>query len=328
MPAHRRRRRRNRCYGRRCTGVRGDSQGEHGNPLNSSAAHLFGAPPPAATHRRSEAGIDSARRRVHGCERPIRLRGATKLVNPATGEVRTLYASAQELDGTTWVPVREPPRRRLRAMQPPVPGRRLAAGHHRPGWRQGHPRRGRRAPVHVRRAHRPLVRPGPRPPRQGTLPGPPRQAGLSARPAAVVQRPPPRERPASRHAAVRGLLRLHRARGLAVARARAVAPPVRLDGPRSRRPPRPPITTVLEPIPPAPASTPHRRRPGRRPGHTRTITDTADRDRRSTRTAPEQVGSYLASTSPSPPSSSGSPPSRPAARRPRRRHRPRPAHHR
>ncbi|HLN78802.1 MAG TPA: replication initiator [Nocardioidaceae bacterium] len=51
-----------------------------------------------------EAGIESARRRVHDCERPIRLRGATKLVDPATGEIRTLYASAQELDGTTWVP--------------------------------------------------------------------------------------------------------------------------------------------------------------------------------------------------------------------------------
>jgi hypothetical protein len=51
-----------------------------------------------------EAGIDSARRRVHGCERPIRLRGSTRLVNPSTGEVRTRYASALELDGTTWVP--------------------------------------------------------------------------------------------------------------------------------------------------------------------------------------------------------------------------------
>jgi hypothetical protein len=61
---------------------------------------------PGAPSRRllGEAGIDSARRRVHDCERPIRLRGSTTLVNPATGETRTLYASAQELDGTTWVP--------------------------------------------------------------------------------------------------------------------------------------------------------------------------------------------------------------------------------
>jgi hypothetical protein len=51
-----------------------------------------------------EAGIDSARRRVHDCERPIRLRGSTTFVNPTTGETRTVYASAQELDGTTWVP--------------------------------------------------------------------------------------------------------------------------------------------------------------------------------------------------------------------------------
>jgi hypothetical protein len=66
-------------------------------------------PPPAAAgvpgvpSRRllGEAGIDSARQRVHDCERPIRLRGSTRLVNPATGEIRTLYASAQELDGTT-----------------------------------------------------------------------------------------------------------------------------------------------------------------------------------------------------------------------------------
>ncbi len=61
---------------------------------------------PGAPTRRmlGEAGIDSARKRVHECERPVRLRGATKLVNPSTGETRTLYASAQELDGTTWIP--------------------------------------------------------------------------------------------------------------------------------------------------------------------------------------------------------------------------------
>ena len=50
------------------------------------------------------AGVGSAQKRVRDCARPIRLRGATWLVNRSTGEVREVYSSARELDGRTWVP--------------------------------------------------------------------------------------------------------------------------------------------------------------------------------------------------------------------------------
>jgi hypothetical protein len=50
-----------------------------------------------------QAGIESAVERGSGCVQPIRLRGRKELVNTATGEVTTLYDSADELDGITYV---------------------------------------------------------------------------------------------------------------------------------------------------------------------------------------------------------------------------------
>lgn len=50
-----------------------------------------------------EAGLESARKRAGGCSRPIQLRGASHLVNTATGELTKLYDSADELDGRTYV---------------------------------------------------------------------------------------------------------------------------------------------------------------------------------------------------------------------------------
>ena len=49
------------------------------------------------------AGLDSATTRGGGCSRPIRLRGSKELVDTRTGETRTLYSSADELDGHTYV---------------------------------------------------------------------------------------------------------------------------------------------------------------------------------------------------------------------------------
>jgi len=49
------------------------------------------------------AGRDDAEKRVRGCAQPVRLRGSTTLVDRATGEVREVYSSAQELDGVTYV---------------------------------------------------------------------------------------------------------------------------------------------------------------------------------------------------------------------------------
>ena len=51
-----------------------------------------------------EAGLSSAQQRTHDCARPVRLKGAAQLLNITTGEVRTVYSSDQELDGTTWIP--------------------------------------------------------------------------------------------------------------------------------------------------------------------------------------------------------------------------------
>lgn len=47
--------------------------------------------------------VDAAVERAGGCARPIRLRGATSLVNTTTGEVRETYSSSRELDGHTYV---------------------------------------------------------------------------------------------------------------------------------------------------------------------------------------------------------------------------------
>ena len=60
--------------------------------------------------------------------------------------------------------LREPPRNRLPRLLGAVQRRRPPAGARGPYRRQGHPRIGRCAPVRVRHPHRPLLRPGPRPP--------------------------------------------------------------------------------------------------------------------------------------------------------------------
>jgi hypothetical protein len=49
------------------------------------------------------AGVDSAERRARGCARPVRLVGSTEVVNTDTGQVGESYASADELDGYTYV---------------------------------------------------------------------------------------------------------------------------------------------------------------------------------------------------------------------------------
>jgi hypothetical protein len=46
---------------------------------------------------------ESAEKRVRGCARPVRLVGSTTRINAATGEVVSVYGSAQEIDGYTWV---------------------------------------------------------------------------------------------------------------------------------------------------------------------------------------------------------------------------------
>jgi hypothetical protein len=63
------------------------------------------APAPGVTEdlRRllAETGVSDAERRGRGCARPVRLVGATLVVNRSTGEVGHRYSSSQELDGTT-----------------------------------------------------------------------------------------------------------------------------------------------------------------------------------------------------------------------------------
>ena len=50
-----------------------------------------------------EAGLGDAENRGAGCSRPIRLVGATQVVNEATNNVVASYSSSQELDGITYV---------------------------------------------------------------------------------------------------------------------------------------------------------------------------------------------------------------------------------
>ena len=50
-----------------------------------------------------QAGQFSAEKRARGCARPVRLVGSTSVVNPTTGQVGESYASADELDGYTYV---------------------------------------------------------------------------------------------------------------------------------------------------------------------------------------------------------------------------------
>ncbi len=188
---------------------------------------------------------------------------------PPPGETRTVYASAARARRNHLGPVRQPPRRRLRAVQPPVPGRRLAAGHDRPGRRQGHPGVGGGASVHVRHRHRALVRAGARAAGQGALPGPSGQAGLPARPAAVVRAGDTvTTTDCARHPAVRRLLRLHRARGLAVARPRTVAPVQHHPATH----PRPPLRPHRHRVPPRVRRSPTPRSWSSRPAASSTST--------------------------------------------------------
>jgi hypothetical protein len=50
-----------------------------------------------------EAGRGDAENRARGCTRPVRLVGATSLVDRGTGEIRQVYSSTSELDGITYV---------------------------------------------------------------------------------------------------------------------------------------------------------------------------------------------------------------------------------
>jgi hypothetical protein len=50
-----------------------------------------------------EAGQGDAEKRTGGCARPVRLVGASRIVDTATGETSTSYSSAQELDGVTYI---------------------------------------------------------------------------------------------------------------------------------------------------------------------------------------------------------------------------------
>ena len=114
------------------------------------------------------------------CSHPIRLRGRIDAIDLATGELRPVYDTAAEPGGVLLTACGN----RRETVCPRLLGglqaRRPPARPRRPVRRQGHPRDDRGASVRVRHPHRPLVRPGPRPPdaRQDrpALPTPPRRA--------------------------------------------------------------------------------------------------------------------------------------------------------
>ena len=53
------------------------------------------------TEMLGQAGQGNAEQRVRGCAHPVRLKGATTLVDTTSGEVIPVYGSADELDGIT-----------------------------------------------------------------------------------------------------------------------------------------------------------------------------------------------------------------------------------
>ena len=85
---------------------------------------------------------EDAEKRVRGCARPVRLVGSTTRINAATGEVLSVYSSAQELDGYTWVRCGDRRAARCESCSPGVQGRRLAPAVRRPRRRQGRARVG------------------------------------------------------------------------------------------------------------------------------------------------------------------------------------------
>ncbi len=72
--------------------------------LDAATPHGELASPVPLRQMLGEAGLSSAQQRTHDCARPVRLKGSTQLVNTTTGEVRIVYSSDQELDGTTLIP--------------------------------------------------------------------------------------------------------------------------------------------------------------------------------------------------------------------------------
>ena len=141
------------------------------------------------------------------CSHPIQLRGRTDMIDLATGETRPALRTAPSR-GSAARRVRQPPRGRLPVLLGGLQARRPPARPRGPGRRQRHPRDDHRAPVRVRHPHRPLLRPGPRPPHarqdRAALPPPPRRQGpaLPARPRHLLPDPARRGRPPARPADV------------------------------------------------------------------------------------------------------------------------------
>ena len=161
------------------------------SPGPGRGGHLFGA----AAHPR------------------LRQAGAAAWLDPTgqhhDGRDSTVYSSDDELDGTTYA-VRQPSRRGVPACSREYKGDAWELFMAGPGRREGHPRIGGRAPVHLRHADRAVVR---------AVHGVRQKGPCRARrdkPVCPHGRPlwcskrHQRRRPAARRPAVRGLLRLHR----------------------------------------------------------------------------------------------------------------------
>ena len=162
------------------------------------------------------------------CTRPIRLRGDIKHIDPATGELLRTIPTIGMPDGVDLQAVREPARHHLPRLRRDLPPRRLPPHPRRAHRRQRrHPGR-RHPPRRVRHLHRPVLRPGPRPPGPPAhlpgqvplplpapaLPRPPRRRHVRARPPRRLLHPARPRRSPARPAAVPGLLRLRRPRGV------------------------------------------------------------------------------------------------------------------
>ena len=98
------------------------------------------------------------------CQHPIRLRGRIDAIDLATGELAPVYDTATEPGGVLMTACGNRRETVCPACSAGLQARRPPARPRRAVRRQGHPGDRRRASVRVRHPHRPLLRPGPRPP--------------------------------------------------------------------------------------------------------------------------------------------------------------------
>ena len=189
----------------------------------------------AETGGRYERWVERAR----GCTHPVRLRGASRDADPATGEVVREFTSEREPDGVLLKPCGNRRAHVCRACSEVYRGDawQLVVSGLRGG--KGVPGDGRRASARVRDLHRAELRPrahGPRGRRQAAgVPAARPRRDVPARPLAGLRQAPRRRRPVPGRGDLPGLLRLRALRAVEPQRRPAVQAHAHLRRARARR---------------------------------------------------------------------------------------------